>query len=110
MALPAIGSIVPRLAHVIRLPVYLDNHATTRVDPRVVEAMLPFLTDTYGNAGSTNHSFGWEARDADDAARETIAASIGASPREIVLTSGATEANNLAIFGVASRPRRKGSH
>jgi cysteine desulfurase len=94
----------------MRLPVYLDNHSTTRVDPRIVEAMLPYFTETYGNAGSTTHSLGWEARDAVAAARESIAESLGASPRDIVFTSGATEANNLAIFGVATRERRKGNH
>jgi cysteine desulfurase len=92
------------------LPVYMDNHATTRVDPRVVDAMLPYFSQRYGNAGSVSHVFGWEARDAVDASRETIAASIGAQPREIVFTSGATESNNLALRGVAERTKRRGDH
>jgi len=92
------------------LPVYMDNHATTRVDPRVVDAMLPFFTDQYGNAGSVSHAFGWGAKEAVDAARAQIAAAIGAGERDIVFTSGATESNNLAIRGVADRARRKGNH
>jgi cysteine desulfurase len=90
--------------------VYLDNHATTRVDPRVLEAMLPYFTDHYGNAASTSHAFGWAAKDAVDAARESIAAALNASPREIVFTSGATESNNLAIYGVCQRSGRRGQH
>ncbi len=90
--------------------VYMDNHATTRVDPRVVEAMLPYFTEEYGNAGSTGHAFGDAAREAVEEARATIAAAIGAEPREVVFTSGATESNNLAIRGVATRPRRRGDH
>ncbi|HEX4142952.1 MAG TPA: aminotransferase class V-fold PLP-dependent enzyme [Pirellulales bacterium] len=90
--------------------IYLDNHATTRVDPRVVEAMLPFWSEIYGNPASTSHDFGWEAKDAVDDARSRIAAAIGASSREIVFTSGATESNNLAIRGVTGRNRRRGEH
>ncbi len=91
-------------------PVYMDNQATTRVDSRVVDAMLPFFTQTYGNAGSTSHSFGWDAKDAVDAARQSVATALGVSPREIVFTSGATESNNLAIRGVCERTRRRGNH
>jgi cysteine desulfurase len=91
-------------------PIYMDNHATTRLDPRVLEAMLPCFTETYGNAASTNHSFGWQARDAVEAARETIAAAIGARSREVFFTSGATESNNLAIRGVADRAQHRGKH
>jgi len=86
--------------------IYLDNHATTRLDPRVLEAMLPWLTDHYGNAGSVTHEMGREARGAVEAARETFADAIGAEPREIVFTGGATESNNLAILGAAARQRR----
>ena len=83
--------------------IYLDNHATTRLDPRVLEAMLPWLTDHYGNAGSTTHEMGREAREAVEAARETFAGVIGAAAREIVFTSGATESTNIAVLGTASR-------
>jgi cysteine desulfurase len=88
----------------------MDNHATTRVDPRVVEAMLPFFVEHYGNAGSVSHAFGWKAKEAVDEARGSVAAAIHAQPREIVFTSGATESNNLAIRGAAERGRRRGNH
>ena len=94
----------------LQLPVYLDNHATTRVDPRVLDAMLPYFREKYGNAGSTGHLFGWESHDAVEHSRRATAQTIHAEPREIVFTSGATESNNLALRGLADRTRRRGNH
>lgn len=93
-----------------RRPVYLDHQATTPLDPRVLEAMLPWLTGEFGNAASRQHAFGWAAESAVAAAREEIAAALGAEPGEIVFTSGATEANNLALLGGARAARGRGNH
>src|SRR5689334_15927530 len=94
----------------VRTPIYMDHHATTPCDPRVVEAMGPFFTETFGNPASRNHVFGWRAEEAVETVRAEVAALVGALPKEIVFTSGATESDNLMLKGAAARLAERGDH
>src|SRR6202522_769485 len=105
---------IPQAEHIapngIKLPVYMDNHAPTPMDPRVLEEMLPFFMEKFGNAASRNHSFGWAGEEGVETARERVAKLVGATPKEIIFTSGATDSDNLAIKGVAEMYKEKGNH
>src|SRR5580658_11284459 len=94
----------------VKTPIYMDYHATTPLDPRVLDAMLPYFKEDFGNAASRNHAFGWRAEEAVDQAREQVGSIINAGAKEIIFTSGATESNNLAIKGVAVMYKKKGNH
>src|SRR5206468_4362276 len=103
-------SVETQLPAGVTLPIYMDNHATSPMDPRVLEAMLPYFTDKFGNAASRTHLFGWEAEEAAERAREQIARLIHAHSKEIIFTSGATESDNIAIKGAIGFSSDKGCH